>query len=233
MPDTLLKYLEDYLHNPQILSLPEFNQMDIPIPDLWGAILQERGRRRKEMLLEAWSYYQKELPGVYELLEERLERVELLHHRGGVSLLYILLSNGKTYCYEGRNPCQTSMRPEIKRVWRSLPKKLKSFYDELHNGWFYLPSESLGPAPVESFFFLSEDEWGILDEIGKDLRFNMETMLAVFTNGAGGYLCIDTASEPIDTDSPKSIIWWHDGPPDLEIDFWGVMDAWTEIGLTT
>ena len=125
------------------------------------------------------------------------------------------------------------MRPEIERAWHTLPKTLKSFYDELHNGWFHLPSASLGPAPLESFFFLSEEEWGIFDEIGTDLTINLGAMLAVFTNGAGGYLCVDTESEPIYTDDPKSIIWWNDEPPDLDVDFWGVMDAWTSIGLTT
>jgi hypothetical protein len=59
----------------------------------------------------------------------------------------------------------------------------------------------------------------------------METMLAVFTNGAGGYLCMDTTPES--ADSHKSIIWWDDEPPDLDVDFWGVMDAWIKIGLTT
>jgi hypothetical protein len=234
MQDTLQEYLEDYLHSPKVLSLAELKQIDIPIPAVWEGILQNHDDgARREALLNAWQPFQQELPAVYDLLAKRVTTIELLHHQETVSLLYVLESDGGIRCYEGRNPYQMSMRPIIKKVWHALPEKLRRFYEEFHNGWFDLPSGSLGPIPVERFFFLTEAEWGILDEIEADLSINMETLLTVFTNGAGGYLCIDTDMESNHTEKPQSIIWWDDEPPDLGVDFWQVLDAWMEIGLTT
>jgi len=50
------------------------------------------------------------------------------------------------------------------------------------------------------------------------------------TNGGGGYLCVDT-SVPLGDDA-QALIWWKDRAPKTG-QFWPVLDAWMEIGLSS
>jgi len=80
----------------------------------------------------------------------------------------------------------------------------------IHNGWYEAESHALGLLPLEECFLLSEKEWGVLDEITVD--FSLEKVLAVFSNGAGGYLCWI-----LKTPEPSGLVWWDDEEPDSQI----------------
>jgi len=104
-----------------------------------------------------------------------------------------------------------------------------SFYEGMslvpHNGWYYLASGSLGLSPVEDFFFLDEEDWGVLDELG-ELPIDLKKSLAVFANGMGGYVCLE-----VNEKCKNSMIWWNDKAPRVGIDFWPVIDSWTAMGF--
>jgi hypothetical protein len=119
------------------------------------------------------------------------------------------------------------MSPAVREAWDRLPANFKEFYNSLHNGWYYLASNSLGPSPTDDFFILDDLEWGILETIG-DPGCDLKKLLAVYTNGMGGYVALNIEGKRACGD----VLWWKDKPPRLNIDAWAVIDAWTEIGLT-
>ena len=83
----------------------------------------------------------------------------------------------------------------------------------------------MGLSPVEDFFFLADEEWGILEDIGKP-PVDLEKTLAVYTNGMGGYVCLELQPEKL-----NCLLWWSSKPPKLDIDFWAVVDSWTVMGF--
>lgn len=144
-----------------------------------------------------------------------------------VQLLYELEKpDGRTMYYAGGNPLQKSMAASVQNAWGKLPTDFRRFYDSLHNGWYYLASNSMGPSPTEDFFILDDLEWGILEDLG-DPGCDLKDLLAVYTNGMGGYVALSIEQKGAYGD----VLWWKDKPPRLNIDAWAVMDAWTEIGL--
>jgi hypothetical protein len=118
------------------------------------------------------------------------------------------------------------MSPAVQAIWSKLPPDFTEFYDSLHNGWYYVASVSMGPAPTEGFFFLSDFEWGILDDIG-DPGCDLTDLLAVYSNGMGDHVALS-----VDRRQYGDVLWWKAKPPRLNIDAWAVIDAWTEIGMT-
>jgi hypothetical protein len=117
-----------------------------------------------------------------------------------------------------------SMRP----IWERVPAKFRDFYTQLHDGWTFLPANSMGPLPVDDWAFLSDDKFDIDDETARALPIDVNKTVAVFHNGAGDYLCLNFANNG----EASGVIWWHDDPEHPEpVDFWGVLDAWVGIFL--
>lgn len=109
-------------------------------------------------------------------------------------------------------------------VWDKLLSELRKFYDTLHDGWCYLASDSMVLVPAKDFLVLDEQDWGILDEIDVDL--DLSKVVGVFSNGMGGYVCLNTSEAPA-----KGLSWFHDEAPKLTIYFWPTIDEWTVIGI--
>lgn len=85
----------------------------------------------------------------------------------------------------------------------------------------------MGSLPVEDWRRLTDLIAASDDETAAALPVDPDSILAVFHNGAGDYLCLDL-SGPV----AGGLIWWHDDPARLEaVDFWAVLDAWTGIFL--
>lgn len=224
----LLGYLKEYVADPRILSLDQLSKNEKNIlPSSWIDILSSSNNERINKAINYWIKFEVEFEQVVEYLKDNLVSIDLIHHGFGYCLLYGVRSADKkrVLYYEGRNPKSKSIDPVVDSVWKNLPNKLKEFYDDFHNGWYYLASGSMGLSPVEDFFFLDEEDWGILDEIGQS-PINLEETLAVFTSGAGGYVCFE-----ISNNSLSSLIWWNKQPPKLNVDFWAIVDSWTVMGF--
>jgi hypothetical protein len=234
MSDTL-SYLNKYITDAKIFtSLRSDDPMINRVPQWWGELLQAGSTERFRLTLRAWEAYRNELPTVFNYLSTHLRGVSLLTDRDtttnnvSIRLLYEIDRGDRTLYYVGGNPTQLkdAMPPIVKTVWHNLPSKFRQFYESLHNGWYYLASGDMGPSPVEAFFILSDDEWGILDDIG-DPGCDLDDLLAVYSNGMGDHVALS-----IDRRAYGDVLWWKAKRPVLKIDAWAVMDAWTEIGMT-
>jgi len=84
----------------------------------------------------------------------------------------------------------------------------------------------MGLSATEDMIILSDFEWGILEDI-EDPGCNLDHLLSVYSNGMGAYVCLNTLPESRDGD----VLWWKAESPWLNINAWGVIDAWTEIFL--
>jgi len=225
--DKALHYVSKYLAEPKILpTLPASAPLMAEVPEWWRRVLLAEGDERIRETLRAWEEHRAQLPTVFEFLSAHLRSVNLLTDKTSVRLLYELQKDGRTMYYAGGNPASKSMSAAVRDVWDKLPTPFKRFYDSLHNGWYYLASNSLGPSPTEDFFILDDLEWGILEDIG-DPGCDLKDLLAVYTNGMGAYVALSIERRGAYGD----VLWWKDKPPRLNIDAWAVMDAWTEIGM--
>ena len=228
-----LSYVSKYLTEPKIIkTLPVGEPMINELPEWWRAVLSATGEDRIRLTLQAWESQQVRLPTVFDYLSTHLRGVNLLTDRHPVTnavskrLLYEIDRGDGILYYAGGNPLQRSMNPKVKALWNKLPSDFRSFYDSLHNGWYDLTSVSMGPSPTEDFCFLSDYEWGILEDIG-DPGCDLSDLLAVYSNGMGDHVAVS-----IERRTYGDVLWWKAKPPELNIDVWGVIDAWTEIGLS-
>ena len=225
--ENLLDYLRKYVTDPKIITFNKLTDSEKQdLPNSWLEILASESNKRPVIALSYWQNFKAELEQVIDYLESNLISIDLIHHGFGYSLLYgVKSSNGnRILYYEGRNPKSMSMNPTVLDVWKKLPEKLQNFY-ALHNGWFYLASGSMGLSPVEDFFFLDEEEWGILDEMS-ECPVNLEDTLALYTNGMGGYVCIEFQEYKL-----SSLLWWSSKAPKLNLEFWPIVDSWTTMGF--
>ena len=231
--DKALQYLSKYLAEPSILpTLPADDPSMDELPEWWRRVLFANNTDRIRQTLQAWEGHRAQLPSVFEFLSAHLRSVSLLTDKNlvtgkmSVRLLYELEKDGRAMYYAGGNPMRKSMAVSVQDSWSKLPAGFRRFYDSLHNGWYYLASSSMGPSPTEDFFILDDLEWGILEDID-DPGCDLKDLLAVYTNGMGGYVALSIERKGAYGD----VLWWKNKPPRLNIDAWAVMDAWTEIGL--
>ncbi len=226
--ENLLAYLKRFTADPMVVNVHDMSKSEFEsLPQSWRNILTEKGPERCSAVLKYWEPFEAEFEQVIEYLRTHILGVELVHHRIGYCLVYGIQSakSGKTLYYEGRNPHTKTVSESVKAVWQRLPEKLTEFYDTLHNGWYHLSSWAMGPAPVESFEFLNMNDWGILDTLD-NCPVTLNKTISVYTNGGGGYLCLDLSKS-----KENALIWWTDEKPDLQLDFWPLVDSWTAIGF--
>lgn len=197
----------------------------LEMPSTWAAILFANERERISTTINVWKqHFGYEHSSLISCFKSYLKAVFLAKYGQQYSLIYALGDEKDTFYYEGRNPLTKCINTSVQPHWHKLPLELRRFYDTLHNGWCHLPSDSMGLVPAENFLLLDDLEWGILDEI--DITFDLQEVVAVFHNGAGGYVCLDVSKSPI-----SGLLWWHDAEPDTAIDFWPTVDEWTVIGV--
>jgi hypothetical protein len=224
----VLSYLDDYVNDPRVVTysgLPESEKQKLP--HSWQDILSEQGPERVRRTLAQWDTYRPDFDDLPEYLKAHLQDVELIHHDGMYTLLYAVRAaeSGKTLYYEGRNPKTQQAPAAIAAVWPRFPATFQRFYAEFHNGWYHLSSGSMGPLPIESIFPLSDEEWGILEDIGPQ-PIDLQSTYAFFSNGAGTYLCVE-----LQADKMQTLLWSSKKEPKYGLDFWPVLDSWAVIGL--
>jgi hypothetical protein len=224
----VLTYLDDYVNNPQIVAyggLPDSEKRNLPAT--WQNILSAQGAERVKRTLAQWDSYRPDFDDLPDFLKEHLLDVELIHHDGMYTLLYAVKSgeSGKTLYYEARNPKTQKAPPAIAAVWSKFPVTFQRFYAEFHNGWYHLASHAMGPLPIEEIFPLSQEDWGILDDIGPQ-PIDLKSTYAFFANGMGTYISVELKGDQMQT-----LLWSSKEAPTYNLDFWPVLDSWTVIGL--
>ena len=224
-----IAFIEKYLEAPNIIEIKDLSSEDKELlVESWISILSKPPEERPNKALSYWTKFNSELEQTIEYLESNLVSVDLIRHSAGLSLVYGIQANDASgiYYYEGRNPKTKTVSGKLAGVWPKIPDLLREFYD-LHNGWFYLASESMGLSPCENIGFLSDDEWGILDDIGEQ-PINMDKTISVWSNGMGAYICLEFTNNG----SLQCLIWDAKGPPKYNLEFWPVVDSWTVMGLS-
>ena len=195
----------------------------------WQRFIDEQEHGRRLALLTDWSAFAAEWPSVQDFLRTTLKRLSLSREQdGALSLLYLYTVGGNDVnVYRGRAPL-ADVPQRLRPIWNRIPAPLRDFYTRLHDGWTFLPANSMGPLPVADWAFLSDDKFDIDAATARALPIDIAQTVAVFHNGAGDYLCLDCAGKGEAT----GVIWWHDDPGRPEpVDFWDVLDAWVGIFL--
>lgn len=223
--------LEKFVQPVALMEFPGEPQHTAVVPPQWQRFLEEQQSGRRMALLTAWDIVTPELPNVLEFLTSALKRLFVLREQSdAVSLLYAYTVGGdELNFYRGRPPV-TRVPDRLAAVWERVPARLRSFYMQLHDGWTFLPANSMGPLPLEDWAFLSDDKFDIDNDIARGMGIDIDKVAAVFHNGAGDYLCLNFGDCRVAEAS--GLIWWHEDPANPEpVDFWGVLDAWVGIFL--
>jgi hypothetical protein len=74
------------------------------------------------------------------------------------------------------------------------PPRFRRLYEQVHNGWVFLPSRAMASAGADQIQFLSDDEWDLRPGEEAGLPFGLEDVIPIFANGVGDSLYIDTAA---------------------------------------
>ena len=171
-----------------------------------------------------------ELPSVEHFVRTRLHDVLILFQDESPSLLYVYTADrGDINFFEGRLPVHAAVPKPLRGVWQSVPRSLRRFYAEAHDGWTFLASNAMGPLPLQDWCFLSENQFDLSPDTVSRMPMDPQHVVTVFHNGAGDYLCLNFAA--CDDDGTASgLIYWHEKPmePDF-VDFWPTMDTWLGI----
>lgn len=217
--------------NVNLVSTDEVRNIDSSkLPNDWFIIFGEEDNRiRKDILLELWKKYSAtELRNTISYLNEYLEDIEIIEVNGRYSILYSITNlKGMTLYYEGRNPLDTFNNEELENVWEKIPDGIRKFYENVHNGFYYYASESMGLVPLESVTYFEDYEWGIIEDLEEPMKIDLKTTFGFFSNGMGTYVAIDYQNCSDD----NATLWSAKKQPRYDINFWDVVDEWIVIGF--
>lgn len=219
-----ITYLKKFRRDVEIIGINDIG--DIDIPELWREIfVEEELEAKKGKILNQWKQViGAELPNSIAFIEENLCGVDLIHYRDKISILYgIRCEDGNVYYFEGGNPKECINH----ELLEGMPLKLKSFYLDLHNGFFYYPSRMMGLVPLDEVTCFADDEWGIIEELEEPLQISLDTTYGFYESGGGGYLAIDYSN----CENNIATRWYDDIDPDYNIDFWEFADKWIMNGF--
>jgi hypothetical protein len=225
-----LEYLREHNENIDILSINDINNIDPKlIPNTWFDIFIEKdSKKRISSILSIWNkHVELELRNTISYLSEFLIDVELLKNDNKYSILYTLKSSDQEFYYIGGNPLDSFKNKALEESWDKIPSSIRSFYENVHNGFFYHSSEAMGLVPINSVTYFDDDEWGIIDDLEEPIRIDLKTTFGFFKSGMGGYVAIDYNN----CENDNATLWWTNKPPRYNINFWDVVDEWTVIGF--
>jgi len=166
-----------------------------------------------------WKTYGNRLPWIQALLRKCLIGTAVLYAKIP-NLVYIFHDSEDYYLYIGKPPLNYLRHYPTSNL-QNLPKDLIEFYQNIHNGFTFHPSNTMGPLSLENQPKLAN----LYD--GNHPPFPKES-IGIFHNGAGDYLSVAPG-----TSSHNAFIWWHEQPenPETNMDLWAVMDNWVSIFL--
>lgn len=218
------EYLRKYHSTLKIVDVETVK--NVVIPEYWiNALKEEDSKKRVNIIISKWKSIVSDcLPRLIDYLDEHLEDIILVNYKNHFSLIYIIKkSSGKTLYYEGANPCELREH----KLLSGMPEKLRQFYLEVHNGFFYYASRSHGLISLDEVMNLGQNEWGIIEELNEPIQISLDTSYAFFTDRFGGYIVIDYAN----SENDKGTIWYDDDIPEYQINFWEELDDWILAGI--
>ena len=228
-----LNYLRKYNQDICLLTHKDINSIEAnQLPDIWYDIFKEQDSiLRIKKILDIWKVnIGSELRNTISYLDEYLIDIELMESNGLFSVLYTIKnSKGRLLYYEGRNPQERFENNELNKVWDKIPNSIQKFYEEVHNGFYYYASESMGLVPIKSVTFLGDEdlEWGIIDELEEPIGIDLESSFGFFSNGMGTYVVIDYEN----CNNSNATFWSAKRQPKYNINFWNYVDEWIVIGF--
>ncbi len=219
-----LIFLKQFRKDVELVDLEQIT--DITIPEIWRQIFSKAEfSDRKDMIMKQWNrVLGKELPSTIAFMEENLCELDIICYRNKIAVLYgIRCEDGEIYYFEGGNPQECVNH----KLLEGMPAKLKSFYLELHNGFFFYPSRMMGLVPLDEVTYFADDEWEIIDELEEPLQIDLDSTYGFYKNGGGGYLAVDYKN----CENNIATRWFDDMEPEYNIDFWEYADIWMKIGF--
>lgn len=166
-----------------------------------------------------WNSFAHEFPTTIALLKNCLLGTALLID-DEVEMVYVFHDGNSFYYYVGGTPTEVDVLNAMKS--KHLPGRLQDFYREVHNGYTYFPTRSMGPQRLNEQSLVSD----LVDDEDDSFAKNWITL---FSNGGGDYVAVEAGNN----DNTEGLIWWHEEPatPELGIDIFEIMDAWMAIFL--
>lgn len=233
MTNDKLAFLNKYtLNDYQVEILTGMEDIAQELPKLWQDILviSEREERVKEVVKYWHQKVGNCLVNTCSYLTEYLHDVEVMKVGPDFYLLYTVVGRrGKVMYYVGGDPSKTKagLCSIGQNFISQLPDSLKNFYFELHDGFYYYPSRSMGLEAVHSIMRLADEEWGILDD-GASVSIDLTSSYSFFTNGMGRYVVLDLSE---DNSLSEAVLWDAFSPARYHLEFWPVVDEWITIGF--
>ena len=225
-----LTYLRQYRGNNIIiienLDLKKYKEY---IPEKWfDALNTDDFNERKKNVIEIWKkFLLTELSNTISYINEFLVSLDVMFDGRECTLIYgIKYDKGIGY-YEGRFINNLEMNQRLFNEWGNVPKSIKNFYQEVHNGFYYFASRSMGLDPQEDITCLGEEDWGILEEIKAKPQICLDTSFGFFSNGAGLYVVVDTKLNGLD----NATLWFSDREPRYNKNFWDYVDELIVMGF--
>lgn len=228
-----LGYLRKYNKNVKLLTIDEINKIQGDmLPSNWREVFKVKDVNKKiDLLLSIWEKYVSiELRNTISYLKEHLEDIEIIKVDNSYSILYTIKnSKGEYLYYEGRNPEDKFKNEELEKKWFNIPVSIQNFYENIHNGFYYYASESMGLVTLESVTYLGDEDldWSIINDLEKPLKINLESSFGFFTNGMGSYVAVDY----LNCDNGNATFWSAKIQPKYNINFWSYVDEWIVIGF--
>lgn len=232
-----IEYLRKFNKSVRLIPVSEVKDIGVDlIPNFWREIFQEKDVEiRVGRFLSIWrTFLGTELSNTISYLSEYLENIEMMEIKGIHSVRYSILytikkPNGKITYYEGRNPQEKFHNDELEKNWSKMPEAVKKFYENVHNGFYYYASVSMGLLPIEFVAYLGDDDfdWSIIDDLKEPLQIDLNKSFGFFSNGMGSYIAIDYAN----CKNGNATFWSAKEQPKYNINFWDVVDEWIVIGF--
>lgn len=209
------------------VEIVDINKIDRKrIPENWREVFEDNiFEKQKEKVVRQWKVtVGVEMSNSIDFIEKNLCSLDLIFYNNVFSILYgIKCEDGEVYYFEGGNPIDSIAH----RLLKGMPEKLKMFYLELHNGFFFYPSRMMGLVSLDEVTHFSDDEWGIIDELDEPIKICLDSTYGFFKNGGGGYLAVDYQN----CDNNKATLWFDDMEPEYNINFWNFADEWLRMGF--
>ncbi|MFE4201754.1 SMI1/KNR4 family protein [Aneurinibacillus aneurinilyticus] len=234
-----LEYLKKYTMRKDgyVRLIPDHEVQSIDsLPQSWYKIFTESEMNKKiKTLIEIWKQHVAiELRNTISYLENYLVEIELIEVNQRYSILYTINNRlGEVLYYEGRSPiadiADKHMNNKLYESWSKIPPEIRTFYENVHNGFHYYASGAMGLVALENVAFLGDDDfdWGILDDLEEPLQINLDTSFGFFSNGMGTYVAVDYNN----CENDNATLWSAKDQPEYNLNFWDITDEWIVVGF--
>ncbi len=227
---SIIEHLAKYSRDTKIISQKDLSLHKEVIPQKWFEILNETNFETvKNNALNLWrNIVGVELSNTISYMNDYLLSLNLLLTGTEYSLLYgVKYKQNRVSYYEGKFSLDLNKNINLKNNWTNVPQDIRKFYEELHNGFYYHASQSMGLSSVDKVTYFVDPNFYIIEEYRELVEINLETTFGFFTNGIGGYVAIDIKLNSSD----KAVLWLKDKHPKYNIKFWDFVDEWIVIGM--